>query len=90
MVKKSMIIICGVLLILSGCATVDTKPDTMPSGLPDYGTIPILDPIKPPSLTNEWDTISLEIENVINENMVNKQASTKLTIAVLTFPFKFN
>lgn len=65
-----------------GCTTTDTQPDSLPRSLPDRGIIPILDPIKPPSLTNEWEVINLDMRDIYI-----KEASVKIALSVLDVPY---
>lgn len=50
--NKLLIIAC--MFVIMGCSTPEPKPNVEP----DRGTIPTLCPIKPPSLTNEWDEMT--------------------------------
>jgi len=71
--NKLLIIAC--MFVIIGCSTPDPKPNVEP----DRGTIPTLCPIKPPSLTNEWN----EMTNVCEKTeyiLAYNQLSIFLTI----------
>jgi len=51
MKNKWLFVITIVFVVgVCGCSTTDPKPPTEP----DRGHIPILNPLMPPSMTNEW------------------------------------
>jgi len=61
--KIKSFLVCILAIGLVGCAATDTQPDSLPTPIPDRGTIPILEPMMPPSMTNEWEEVWDMISN---------------------------
>jgi len=85
MKKGYLVIACMFAIGLAGCIT----PLTPNGGNPDRGTIPTLEPTKPPSLTNEWIEVDQVIDGVygLDRQKMVIEANGKVTVYALARPF---